>query len=316
MSYLIGIDGGGTKSTCLFMKEGGQQTLLVTGEGTNPHAVGFETMRDRIQKMMEEGIHELSINPAEIKGVCCGLAGVGRRNDARKADREIRQIFFNLKLSENCVLEICSDTYIALRGALPPGKTHGILVISGTGSNAIGQTESGRLYRTGGWGHLLGDEGSGYQIGLHALNKVTRAHDSRGPQTILTNMILEELKLRETTDLVNYFYSTPRSKKDIARFAKLVIEASRLGDEAAIEILLQAANELILHVESLFKSSPHFNTNTPVTTAGSIFKYSDLIRTRFTETILSKNLGTYQSSYQIPAYGAAMIARELTLSAK
>ncbi|MRG84933.1 N-acetylglucosamine kinase [Salinibacillus xinjiangensis] len=323
MTFVIGIDGGGTKTTCLFSEVGAQSSyhdehsMTVQGEGTNPQIIGFHEMRLRLQNLIRQGMEQFSIDSSEILGVCSGLAGVGRMEEEEKVKQEFTKISSNLKLSDKVIFSVHSDTYIALRGALKPDEREGILVISGTGSNATGMTKNGDVYKSGGWGHILGDEGSGFQISLKALNHITRAHDLRGKKTSLTDAILTELKLDKVENLVSYIYGRQHEKKDIARFAKLVIQASEQGDAVAIEILEQAAFELALHVESLFQKSQHqFHEQTPITTTGSIFTYSNVLKSAFIKYLETKKLGIYQPSYGPPAYGAAVIVNELVESAK
>lgn len=318
MSYLIGIDGGGTKTTCLFQKEerlseiDSNDNLILTGPGTNPHAVGFPEMQQRILHLIAEGMSRFSVSSDEITAICCGLAGAGRKEEQQQATQALKEIAARLRLNKDVVCAVESDSYIALRGALPPDVTEGILVISGTGSNAIGLTSSQQIFKSGGWGHLLGDEGSGYQIGLQALNMVTRAYDKRGKETALTQLILQDLKLSHPKQLVTYIYSKKFEKKDMAHFARIVIEAAKKGDSVAFDLLITAANELALHVESLHHLSSKFDHNTPITTTGSIFSHSQILKNHFIAQITQKSLGRYQEAYSSPAAGAVVIAREIT----
>lgn len=316
MAYVIGIDGGGTKTTCLFIKTDNvmphhvSESMTVIGEASNPHVVGFDEMKTRIQQLIAHGISKYSIQSSEIIAVSCGLAGVGRQEDEQRVEKEFQHIFLELNLSQYLVFSVHSDSYIALRGALQPGVKEGILVISGTGSNATGIDNQGNVYKSGGWGHILGDEGSGYHIGLKALKHIVRAFDMRAKETVLTDLILKELRLEHPKDLISYIYGAKPEKKDIARLAKQVIEASSCGDDASTEILKEAARELVVHVESLHKKCPIFNERTPIMTTGSIFTYSKDLERVFMEEIHSEKLGKYQQAYRSPVYGAAIIAKE------
>lgn len=318
MSYVIGIDGGGTKSVCLFKKIGTpsfqspeQHSLLISGNALNPQVIGFQEMRIRIQQLIEQGLQQFQIKPAEISALCCGLAGVRREQDKGLTCQEMQKIKLYFNFSEYFKFFIFSDSYIAWRGAFKPDNRSGILVISGTGSNCIGITENGDVFKSGGWGHLLGDEGSGYDIGRSALRHIARAHDLRDEGTILTEMIFDELKLKNIEDLIQYMYRNQLDKKDIAKFAKLVIKASECGDPVSIRILKKAAGELATHVQSLFKKSSAFNPDTPVTTTGSIFEHSSILKEEFVRKLDQNHLGIYQKPWQSPVYGAAMVAEEL-----
>lgn len=316
MSYVVGIDGGGSKTTCQFSPvdrpsvSSDSPVWRVTGKGTNPQIVGYQEMKLRLKEIIAEGMETFSIDPADISAVCFGLAGVRQGHDVNNTMKKAREIFEELKFNENTVHFICSDAYIALRGALDPNAKEGILVVSGTGSNAIGLSKRSDIFSSGGWGCLLGDEGSGYRIALDALQSVCRAYDRRGKRTMLTEMVLDALELKDVQDLVSLSYEQDTEKLDIARLAKEVIRASEEQDEVAIEILKNAATELALHVRSLFRQCADFHEQTPVTTAGSIFHHSDIVRTQFIDYIKTHDLGCYQAPYSDPVSGAVLVAGE------
>ncbi|TDL33100.1 ATPase [Jeotgalibacillus sp. S-D1] len=316
MGYVIGIDGGGSKTTysiCEVSKHTQktfQPAATFQSKGTNPQVIGFQEMAQQIGETIKNLLNKLSIPPRDIVSVCCGLAGVGREDDEEKAALYIREKFLSIGIDRNIRLFICSDLYIALRGALNPGVKEGILVIAGTGSNAIGSTKNESVYKTGGWGHVLGDEGSGYHIALKALNKVTRSYDLRENKTLLNEMILEKLNLSSEPKLISYIYGTKPQKNEIAGLAEVVIQAADQGDHIAIQILKEASDELVQHVRSLHLMSDQFDKNTAITTAGSILTHSALIKDQFIKSITEEKLGHYQKSYATPVDGALVIARE------
>ncbi|QAS53634.1 N-acetylglucosamine kinase [Halobacillus litoralis] len=311
MSYVIGVDGGGTKTTCLFLEadrnEMPEKPMVVTGEGTNPHVIGFQEAGVRLEALIRKGMQQYSIAPSELTGVGLGLAGIGRAEDETEMSRIVGTIFLNLKLSENCNLFVGSDSLAAWRGSLLPNTYEGILVVAGTGSNAIGVNQSGKIHRCGGWGHLLGDEGSGYYLSLKALSSIAKAADGRGPETIITELVLQKLKLEDPRQLVRYIYSRTHEKHEIARLAESVIKASEQKDEVAVKILTEAAEELVLHVETLAVNG--FAPTTPVTAAGSIFKHSAIIKEYFIDQIHQRNLGVFTEPYAPPEFGAALLAQ-------
>ncbi|MFZ0369655.1 MAG: BadF/BadG/BcrA/BcrD ATPase family protein [Halobacillus sp.] len=313
MNYVIGIDGGGTKTTCLFM-EAGQNKLpaqpkRMVGKGTNPHIIGFEEAGARLVNLIRQGLTQFSIAPQQIVGVGCGLAGVGRQDDEEHMTELLRKKFYSLEFSENCHLFVASDSVIALKGALPEESASGMLVIAGTGSNAIAIDENGVIIRCGGWGHLIGDEGSGYYISLKALSKVSKAADGRGQDTAITSLLLSDLNLEQPAQLISYLYGRPHEKHEIARLARHVIAASEQGDEVAIAILQEAAEELILHAASLYRESSSFTSETPVTAAGSIFQHSAVVKQHFIEQLHKRRLGTYCKAFGPPEFGACLLAK-------
>ncbi|RWZ51412.1 ATPase [Halobacillus fulvus] len=311
MGYVIGIDGGGTKTTCLFLNDQGNSSpdihKTVSGPGTNPHAIGFDDAVERLEALIRKGLYSYSISPKEIRGIGLGLAGVGREDDKQRLQPLIDQMVSTLDLPENCPLFLGSDSEAALQGALHPDQKTGVLVIAGTGSNAIGRDSNGRVYRCGGWGHLIGDEGSGYYISLKALSSIAKQADGRGPETLLTATILQELKLDDPRQLVSYLHNRPHEKHDIARLAKHVVETAEQKDHVAVHILKEAAEELLLHVHSLFQQAS-FHASTPVTVAGSLFTHSNIMKQHFIEQLKERQLGIYQNPVGSPELGAALLA--------
>ncbi|MBX0357595.1 N-acetylglucosamine kinase [Halobacillus sp. Nhm2S1] len=310
MNYVIGIDGGGTKTTCLFLEANHctypKQPKVIQGPGTNPHQIGFEEAGRRLMALIEKGLQTFNVDSAQIIGIGFGLAGIGRPEDEDKMKKIVQNIFWNLSFSENLNSFIGSDSLAALKGALSLRDKSGILVISGTGSNAVGVDLEGGIHKCGGWGHLIGDEGSGYYLSLKALSKVAKAADGRGEETLMTPLILEKLHLHKPEDLVRHIYGRPQEKHEIAKLATCVIEASEQKDEVAVRILEQAADELVLHVESIARRG--FERDTNITAAGSIFKHSKVLKQHFIQKIETKGLGVYREPYAPPEFGAAMLA--------
>ncbi|SEH40881.1 BadF-type ATPase [Halobacillus karajensis] len=310
MKYVIGIDGGGTKTTCLFLQENQstfpEKPMKITGNGTNPHIIGFHEAGKRLKALLFEGMEKFSLKPSQITGVGFGLAGVGRTEDEWEMTRIAREIFFDLHFSENSHLFMGSDSLAALKGALPPKVDSGILVISGTGSNAVGINREGAIHKCGGWGHLIGDEGSGYYLSVKALSKVAMEADGRGRSTLLTPLILRKLQLSEPAQLVRYIYGQPHEKQEMAKLAACVIEASEQNDEVAVHLLKEGADQLIAHVESL--AGRGFARDTMVAVAGSIFKHSSVLKHHFIEQLEQRGLGQFSEAYAPPEFGAALLA--------
>ncbi|WP_176560114.1 N-acetylglucosamine kinase [Brevibacillus dissolubilis] len=285
MAYVIGIDGGGSKTAICFTKlerayiktemdtdqaetatmsntnyavptHNGPsiaEPLYLTGPASNPQSVGYGQMKTVLLSLIHNGMKRFDIAPDEICAMCVGLAGVGRQPERERVEQIVREIITDLHLHPNLPYTVHHDAHIALRGALRPDHASGILVIAGTGSIAYALDPDGHAYRSGGWGHLLGDEGSGYWIGMQALQTVCRAAEYRGPQTALTQLILDAYGLQSEKELIHLVYGAPdksesnensninpnsnedtrstrtpslRDKTQIAAIAKLVIHAA------------------------------------------------------------------------------------------
>lgn len=187
--YIIGIDGGGTKTIGILATKTGQHLAQAQSGPANYHVVG-ET---KTQSVLEDLIADLYAKAGVPSGndvLCClGMAGLGR-----DADREvIGRICDEIGICEDRILT--HDAHIALVGGTE--KQEGVIVISGTGAIVYGIHADGREARASGWGYLLGDEGSGYNMAIKGLQAIARAADGRDDRTELTDRILNRLELNE-----------------------------------------------------------------------------------------------------------------------
>jgi N-acetylglucosamine kinase-like BadF-type ATPase len=154
---------------------------------------------------------------------------------------------------------VTNDAELAL-SALP--ATVGVVLIAGTGSIALGRNAQGQTTRSGGWGHILGDEGSGYVLGLQALRAAVRAADGRGPQTLLLERILQHWQLQQADDIIGEVYGND-DKAKIARLSSYVLQAEQDGDPVAHEIIQYNLDELVLVVRSV-STKLGFNAQQPL----------------------------------------------------
>ena len=233
MEHVIGIDAGGTKTVCLLADEHGEILARARGEGANLQAVGELQVEKILHTVMALAIGDRRIVPAAI---CLGIAGVDRPNDAAV----VRGIMQRIGLNSRVV--IVNDALIALVAGAP--GLPGVVIISGTGSIAYGRNAAGEAARSGGWGYVLGDEGSGYWIGRAALRAVLRAADLRGPSTVLTQMLLDHFQVSQPQLLLHEVYHHHLKPAAIGALASCVQTAFSEGDEAAVGILRGAAVEL------------------------------------------------------------------------
>ena len=172
--FVIGIDAGGTKTVCQLADEHANVLAEARGPGANLQAGGELEVEKALHAVMAEALgHDRSIRPSAI---CCGMAGVDRPEDVAA----VRAIL--TRIGEKADLLIVNDALIALEAGAP-GEA-GVVIVAGTGSIAYGRDTEGHAARAGGWGHVLGDEGSGYWLGRQALQAVVRASDGRGPRDV------------------------------------------------------------------------------------------------------------------------------------
>lgn len=233
MLHVLGIDAGGTKTVCQLADEHGSLVAEARGEGANLQAAGELTVEKVLHQVMEEAIGDREIVPSAI---CLGIAGVDRPDDSATIKAIMRRIGYKARVL------VVNDALVALEAGAP-GQP-GVVIISGTGSICYGRNAAGEAARSGGWGYVLGDEGSGYWIGRAALRAVLRQADRRGPATLLTPLLLNHFGVTQAQGLIHQVYHTNLKPAAIGALARSVQSAFGEGDEVAIGILRAAANEL------------------------------------------------------------------------
>ena len=233
MMYVLGIDAGGTKTTCLLADANGQIVGEGRGGGANLQVHGELEVEKVLHRVIEQAMGEHAILP---KAVCLGVAGVDRPDDHRVVCDIVRRLGYRSHAI------VVNDAHVALVAGT--GDEPGVVLISGTGSIAYGVNGEGYAARAGGWGYILGDEGSGYWIGRKALAAVVREADGRGARTALTPIMLEHFGLGRVDGLVHEVYDSKLPRQMIAKLGPLVDRARADGDVVASEILRRAGEEL------------------------------------------------------------------------
>ena len=231
--YVLGIDAGGTKTVCYLADAAG--TIIGEGRGTgaNLQAHGELEVEKVLHGIIEQAVGDRLIVPS---ATCVGIAGVDRAED----DRIVRGIMRRLGFRSRTL--VVNDALIALVAGV--GDEPGVVIIAGTGSIAYGVNQEGYAARAGGWGFVLGDEGSGFWIGREALMAVVREADGRGPRTKLTALVLEHFTLEQVSGLVHEVYDRGLHRQAIAALGPVVERARAEGDVVAGEILRHASEEL------------------------------------------------------------------------
>src|SRR3954467_10814505 len=228
--YVLGIDAGGTKTVCQLADENGEVLAESRRGGANLQAAGELEVEKVLHEVMEEAIGDHEVRPTAI---CLGIAGVDRPDDARVVRGIMKRIGYKAKVL------VVNDALVALEAGAPGAP--GIVLIAGTGSIAYGRNEHNQAARAGGWGYMLGDEGSGYWIGRAALRAVLRQADRRGPATALTDMLLNHFNVSAPQELIHKIYNTTLRPTAIGALAMSVQAAFSQGDAVAIGILRGAA---------------------------------------------------------------------------
>jgi N-acetylglucosamine kinase-like BadF-type ATPase len=261
MLHVLGIDAGGTKTVCQLADAGGAVLAEARSTGANLQAVGELQVEKVLHEVMEEAIGDRDIVPAAI---CLGIAGVDRPDDAAVVRAIMKRIGYKARVL------VVNDALVALEAGAP-GQP-GVVIISGTGSISYGRNAEGMAARSGGWGYVLGDEGSGYWIGRAALRAVLREADHRGKPTALTPLLLGHFEVERPQELIHEVYHSNLKPSAIGSLSQFVYQAFTDGDEVAIGILRGAANELEASAMSVARRLGMVGGPFPFILAGGIFK--------------------------------------------
>lgn len=241
--FVLGIDGGGSKTLALLSDSSGQIIGRGSGGPSNQQVVGFERACAAIESAIMAAFTDAQREPQMVAAMCLGLAGVDRPEDHQRFQAWANTCWPNVQLS------IANDATLVLSAGTPEGW--GLALVGGTGSIAYGRDMEGRYARAGGWGYLLGDEGSSYAIGLAALQAITRAVDGRAASTMLTDVILNHWALPAPQALIGHVYGGQIAPVAIAGLAMLVEETAAAGDAVAQEIIADACRELALALQAV-----------------------------------------------------------------
>jgi glucosamine kinase len=238
MSICIGVDAGGTK-TAVLVADGERIIARATGAPGAVRPGRALQAASRITVAIRKALTDARLLHGDVLVV--GAAGVGR--DPERS--ELRESLRGERLAERVI--VTGDLDIALEAAF--GTEPGIVLVSGTGSVAVGRTSDGALHRRGGYGWQMGDEGSGYAIGRAALLAAGQARDGRADATLLTDLLLTRGPARNFDELVRW--SSTAEPGEVAALTPLVFEAAQQKDSVAGGILAAAASSLAILVGSL-----------------------------------------------------------------
>jgi len=311
VAYYLGIDGGGSKTTCAV---GDETSLLaaVTVGPSNITRVGEAGARQALQQAICEACGAAKINPRQVLRACVGAAGAGRGEIASAVGRIVAE-------SIPGEIEVVGDMQIALAAAFGAGP--GVIVIAGTGSIAYGRDALGRTARAGGWGFAISDEGSAHWIGRAAASAVLRAADRAGEDRVEIERtgpawgLFSELKKAWRVDSLQQLASTANADPDFAVLFPAVLAAAESGDEAAGHVLAKASGELVqlagIVLRRLFPEggSPAASA-VPMAMAGGVFRHAALIRELFYNGLRAVNPNVVLNSEVVdPVQGALWMAR-------
>lgn len=296
MAYYLGIDGGGTKTTCAVGDETSPLATAVSGS-SNITRVGEERARESLLQAAREACAAAGIDARKIQSACIGAAGAGREEVART----IRKIIAEVVSGE---IEVVGDMQIALEAAFGAGP--GVIVNAGTGSFAYGRDSQGRTARAGGWGFAISDEGSAHWIGVRAVREALRAADRNTIMPPLLEQLMEVCHARSFDEFVR----VANSDADFAGFFPVVASMAEAGDSTAREVLVLAGVELANLAAVVIGKLFADHDSVPLALAGSVFRQAQIVRESFDNQIRSlPQKFAVTTEIVEPVHGALQLAR-------
>jgi N-acetylglucosamine kinase-like BadF-type ATPase len=294
--FFIGIDSGGTKSE-LLIKGTNDNTILKKKFSSVHYSVhGSCKTALHLKNIILDSIKAKKLDIKNCAGICIGLAGARESSDKTKLRKKLSEL---LKI-KNIILE--SDALIALHGAFKGND--GIILICGTGSILYGVLK-GKFIRIGGWGRIIGDHGSGYEIGKMAIKHLTDEYDYNKKFSRLSKAIEKSFSINRKNILKLIYHKN----FDVQSVVPLVLELASKKDKDALHIIDKAVEDLLKHLDVFISHSKNNKTNLAFT--GSIIESNNILTRRLNDKIKKK----YGSNINIvkkihtPAEGAILLAK-------
>jgi N-acetylglucosamine kinase-like BadF-type ATPase len=305
MNALLGIDGGGTSTIAWLADLEGR----VLGRGragpSNYKAVGAEAAREAITGAIAAAFAEAGLVVVPVESACFGLAGFDRPEDQEL----LRSWSVEARWARRVVG--VNDGMLILAAGTPEGW--GLGVIAGTGSIAVGRTREGRTARAGGWGPLLGDEGSGYHVALAALRRIARRADGRAPRRTdhdpLTDRLCAALGIDGPSRLVSTIYHPDYDRTRIAALAPLVVAAAEDDPALIPEILAPAGIELAETLLAVARALDWHGGPVPLAMAGGFLLSAPAVAQSLLDHLARAGYDAQAAPVPEPVQGALILAR-------
>lgn len=293
---LFGIDGGGSNTKLLITDFGLNKLAESSGGATNFNRTGYEEAVLNVENLIEPFLAEY--DDADITLVI-GTAGAGRKTDAEQFEAYLKESITNVNM-----LKVVSDAEITLKGAYE--NEDGAILIAGTGSILYYKLKN-QIGRVGGFGRLIGDEGSGYSIGRKGINLLSKMLDGRIEKSLLADLAREKFGIDSPESLITKIY---KENFDIPFFAEIVIKAAENEDSHSQKIIEVETNELVVHLKAVIINEGLKEINLVLTgglvSENNFFK-STLIR-KIERDLRQVKIVTPKHS---PEFGAVLIAKEI-----
>jgi glucosamine kinase len=256
--YVLGVDGGATKTLAAVLDLEAGRIHIGHGGPSNQDAVGATAAVRALLEAADEAIAEAGISPNRLAAEVLAVAGT----DTEAIVRNVRAV-----RTEDWL--VVNDVVAAWASATGTGP--GVAVIAGTGSNVFGVGPEDKPWRAGGWGHLLGDEGSGYWFGIQSIKAALDDREASGPETALSERAPAFFGLETVEQLVSHVYSKPLTKGEISALAIETAKVAQAGDAVARELYVRGARELGRQIRAVIEQTG-LRGSFPVGLIGGAFK--------------------------------------------
>jgi N-acetylglucosamine kinase-like BadF-type ATPase len=259
--YVMAIDGGATKTLAAVLDLDERTVHVAEGGPSNADAVGAASAVDALLAVADRALGLAGIAQDRLAAAVLAVAGTDTDAIAR-----------NVRAARTDDWIVVNDVVGAW--ATATGGQPGVGAISGTGSNVFGVGPGGRPWRVGGWGHLLGDEGSGYWLGKESIRAALADRDGSGPQTALAGAAIEFFGVASVEALAALVYAKPLTKGEVAAFAVQTCELAQGGDAVAHELYTRGAHELAAQIAAVIGHTGlgGGDDEFPVGLIGSVFR--------------------------------------------
>ena len=263
---LVGVDGGATKTIAVVYDLKAHRAFAAKSGPSNPDAVGLIEAGRAVGQAVQGALDQGGIDAHDVAACVVGMAGVD-------TDAERHELLLDAPNLKYASVTVMINDVVTAWASATLGEP-GIVAISGTGSNTFGVDATGQTWRCGGWGHILGDEGAGYWLGLNAIRAAVAYRDGRAGYTDLVPMLLEFYSLSALEELDDFVYKS-FDKAKIAAFAARVAVAAKQGDVTALLLFRRAAADLALQINTVYDRLT-FDAPPKVALIGSTFQAGEI----------------------------------------
>lgn len=292
----LGVDAGATRTRVAVCNDKGE--LVGTGVGGSGHHlyVGVEG----VARSLQEALANARFQGHRFEAACFASASLWVVAGYSLHYNRIKQAIGAELNTDRLLIE--NDARAALWGAFS-GRP-GIACIAGTGAVTLAYTQDGKVIRVGGWGHILGDEGSAYRISLDAVQAALRAYDGIGEPTSLLDRASGFFRWQDPQEAIGFFYGHPLDKREVAKFAPVVIAEAKSGDPVAVSIVRSNVSFLVRCILTISEKTRIYK----VAPIGGVFR-DEYIREQFANELTEAGINCVAPELP-PVLGAVGLAME------